>query len=498
MHHSVIAAALIATYDLVVVGAGPVGVSTAIHAQRRGLRVALLDRGPVANHLLDFPVGMPFFTPRHSLELMGIPLDSGRGHAVREELISYYQRMARLAGLELHTGVRFEDLEGAHGDFEARARRGDGATTTYRCRNLVLATGVFGQPRRLDPIPGATHAKVHYRYREPFAFAGQRVALVGAGNSSAGAALALHHAGAQVTVLDRNAAIPALKWRWHFDDLQRLIRGGAIEVVHRARLARIDDAAITVDVDGAPRTIANDAVFVQLGYHPDVGLFDRLGLAYDAASQQPQLDTHTLESSRRGVFLAGIACAGSSPDRVFVWGARHHPKAIVARIVGEAPPAGLDDLDATTIAHWAQFEKLDEPVDEALALRMVPVLTGELGDDAFDIYEHATGSTHLYADAPSAERRAPASLFDALDGWLVQRNADGSIVFKGQRFSADAAEILQRCDGSRRIADIVDELAEAFEQPADELRGLVLSLLLPLLRAGKLTWRAAPLARLAH
>lgn len=488
-----------ASYDLLVVGAGPIGLSAALLARRRGLRAVVIDRGTVANHLLDFPLGMPFFGPAHSLELVGIPLDIDRKHATREDVLSYYGRIARLAELEIHRDRRFDRLEGGDGDFTAIAYTGDGAAVTYRCRKVVLATGVFGRPRRLPDLPGADLPKVSYLYREPYSYLGKDVLLVGAGNSSAGAALALHHAGARVTVLDRNAAIPATKWRWHMEDLQHMVARGDIRLLRRATLARIEPDAVWVDVAGERVRLANDAVLAQLGYEPDTALLDRLGIAFDPATRMPRIDAHTFETDVRGVYLAGIVCAGSSSDLIFVWGARNHPRAILAHILGEPPPRGLEDRDRTTVAHWVQFEYLSEDLDEALALRMVPVVAGEIRDDAFDVYEYATHTTSLYTEAPRAERPPTerwkvGPVLGALDGWLVQRNADGSGVYKGQTLSAGAFEILALCDGTRRISDIIAALAAQYEQGEDELRAPVLKLLLSLLYTGRLHWWAAPIA----
>ncbi len=481
------------TYDLLIVGAGPVGLSTALHARKRGLRALLIDKGTIANHLLAFPTGMAFFTPRHSLELLGIPLDSSHLHATREEIVSYYGRIARLAELELHADRCFERATGSDGNFTAFTRTGDGRVVEYRCRKLVLATGVFGKPRRLSSIPGCELTKVQYLYREPFAFVGRDVLLVGVGNSSAGAALALHHAGARVTVLDRNAAIPALKWRWHLEDLQALIRAEQIRMLHDATLARIEDDAVWIDVAGTQQRLANDAVIVLLGYEPDRELLERSGVVVDHDTKMPAVDVRTLETTTPGIYLAGIVCAGSSPDRIFVWGARHHPKAILHHIAERAPLPELEDLGGATIEHWAQFQKLDDTVDEALALRLVPVVTGEMRDDFFDVYERATHTANLYAETPTrtlGESIGP--IIDALEGWLVERNADGSAIFKGQRLSENAFEIVRLCDGSRRISQIITALALEYEQPEHEIQPMVLKLVLSLLRTGKLSWRAVP------
>jgi thioredoxin reductase (NADPH) len=487
-----------APYDILVVGAGPIGLSTALLARQRGLRSLVLDRGTLVSHLLDFPLGMPFFGPAHSLELLGIPLDIGHKHATREDLLSYYGRIARLAELEIHDDRQFERLEGSDGDFTAITRTRDGRTVEYRCRKLVLAIGVFGRPRRLPDIPGADLPKVSYLYREPYSYIAKDVLLVGAGNSSAGAALALHHAGARVTVLDRNAAIPPAKWRWYMEDLQQLVGRGEIKLLRRATLERIEPDAVWVNVAGARERLANDAVLAQLGYEPDTPLFERLGIAFDPGSKMPRIDARTFETDVRGVYLAGIVCAGTSPDLIFVWGARNHPRSILAHILGEPPPPQFQDLGRTTVAHWVQFQYLTDDIDEALALRMVPVVAGEIRDDVFDVYEYATDTTSLYTDGPraeiSTERWKVGPVLGALDGWLVQRNADGSGVYKGQSLSANAFEVLQLCDGTRRISDVIAALAVHYEQREDELREPILKLVLSLLYTGRLHWRAAPIA----
>jgi thioredoxin reductase (NADPH) len=479
--------------DIVVVGAGPVGISVALSARRAGLSVVILDKGVVANHLLDFPTGMSFFTPRHSLELQGIPLDCGRQHALREEIISYYGRMARLAELTIHDGLEVLRVDGAKGDFVVHARARDQRTVEYRCRNVVLATGVFGKPLRLAPVPGDDLPKVSYLYRDPYQYIGKDVVLVGAGNSSAGAALALYLAGARVTVLDRNDKIPATKWRWHLDDLQQLVRSGAIRLLHNATLTAVRASTVEVSVAGRDVELPNDAVIALLGYAPDSGLLGGLGIETDPRTEMPRFDPCTLETKRPGLYLAGIVCAGRSPDKIFVWGARHHAKTILHHIQHATALPGLADLDINTVEHWAQFEKLSDSLDDELAMRLVPIVTGEIKDDYFDVYEHATGTANLYA--PNPERpQMTTSLLLSMEGWLLQRNDDGSVVFKGQKLSEGAFEILQLCDGTRRLSDIVTAIAARYEQDASEIREMVLGPVLSWLRAGKIAWRVDPIA----
>lgn len=469
-------------YDLLVVGAGPAGLATAIEAQRRGLRVVVIDRGTVVEHIRHFPVGMAFYTPRSTLELAAVPLDVPRRHPTREDVLSYYGRVVRLTGLEVRTGRALGDVTGRDGDFTATI--GDGSER-IRARKIVIATGVFGQPRRLDGVPGLDLPKVSYGYQDPHACFGLDVVIAGAGNGAAEAALRLFHAGARVTVLDRGAAIAATKWRWRQQDIAALIRTGAIRVMHRARLSRIEPAHVAVETLEGEVTLPNDRVVLLLGFEPSGELFDRLGIAYDPATLAPRIDPRSLEASVPGIYLAGIVLAGRSPDRVFIAGARHHGKAIVAHITG-GPMPPIEDRGLDTVVHWRQFEALDDVLDAELALDLVPVVVGELRDDLVDVYIYQA----LRAGLPVADaREPPGSGVDAMEGWLFEREPDGTGVLHGRPLSRDALNLLRRVDGTRRVRDLVAELAGEVDQPVDDLRTMVVSAFLALFRSGTITWR---------
>ena len=475
------------TYDLLVVGAGPAGLATALEGQRRGLRVVVIDRGGVVEHIRGFPIGMTFYTPRPTLELAGIPLDVPRRHPTREDMLSYYTRVARIAGIELRTGRALGAVTGRDGDFTVAI--GD-AVEPIRTRKLAIATGVFGQPRRLTGVPGLELPKVGYGYQDPHAAFGLEILIVGAGNSSAEAALRFFHAGARVTVLDRNATIAPAKWRWHLEDIAALERSGAIRVMHRARLQRIEETRVIVETPGGEVSLRNDRVILLLGFEPPRDLFDRLGIAYDPATLGARVDPGSLESSVPGIHLAGIVLAGRSPDRVFIHGARHHGKAIVAHILGEPPPP-IEDRGLDTIEHWRQFEALEDEVAPELALDLVPVVTGELRDDLVDVHFYRA---HLAGRVVADHHEPLGSVVDALEGWLFRGEPDGSGVLHGRRLSPDALDLVRRADGTRRIRDIVEELAGKVEQPLEELRAMVVSAFAALFRSGTLTWRPARLS----
>jgi thioredoxin reductase (NADPH) len=475
------------TYDLLVVGAGPAGLATAIEAQRRGLRVVVIDRGGLVEHIRQFPIGMAFFSPRPTMELAGIPLDVPRRHPNREDAVSYYCRVARVTGLEVRTGRALGAVTGRDGAFSVVL--GDGAEHV-RTRKIVIATGVFGQARRMTGVPGLDLPKVSYGYQDPHAAAGLDVLIVGTGNGAAEAAMRLVHAEARVTVLDRDAAFAESKWRWRLEDMTALVQAGAIRVMHRARLSRIEPARVIVEIPDGEVALRNDRVILLLGYEPSLELFDRLGIAYDAATLAPRIDPMSFESSVPGIFLAGILLSGRCPDRIFIHGSRHHGKAIVARILGRPPPP-IEDRGLDTIAHWQQFEAIEEDLDAELALDLVPVVVGDHRDNLIDVHAHWARATGRELGDP---QQPFGSILDAMAGWWFRSEPDGSGVLRSWRCSRDVLDLLRRADGTRRIRDIVEELAGEIEGSREDIRAMVVPVFLELLRAGTIAWRASRLA----
>jgi thioredoxin reductase (NADPH) len=470
-----------ATFDLLVVGAGPAGLATAIEAQRQGLRVVVIDRGGLVDHMRRFPIGMAFFSTRSMLEVAGIPLDVQRRHPSREDMVSYYARVARIARLDVRTERALGTVTGRDGDFTVAT----GGEAPIRARKIVIATGVLGQARRLTGVPGVELPKVSYGYQDPYEVAGLDVAIVGAGNGAAEAAMRFFHAGARVTVIHRNAVIPEIKWRWRLEDMTALEQAGAIHVRHRTTVSRIEPGQVNLETPEGPIALRNDRVILLLGFEPASDMFDRLGIAYDPATIAPRVDPRTLESSVPGIFLAGVILAGRSPDLIFIHGSRHHGKAIVARITGRPPPA-IEDLGLDTIEYWKQFEALDDLLDPELALDLVPVVVGEHRDNLVDVH---TFRAFQDGRALTDLHEPLGSVVDAMDGWLFKREHDGAGVLHGRQLSSDVVDLIRRADGTRRIRDIVDELAEEVEAPLDELRAMVVAAFVALLRGGTLAWR---------
>src|SRR6478736_2501694 len=193
--------------DLIIVGAGPSGLSAAIAAKQRDLDYQVLEQGVLVNSIYRFPPQMVFFTTPELLEIGGLPFMSPFEKPTRAEALNYYRKVVdkydlRIAYEEAVIAISREDDVFA---IESRSVRG--VKRVRHARHVVLAIGYFDRPVMLG-IPGEDLPHVHHYYSEPHPHYRQRVVVVGGGNSAAEAALELYRAGALVTLVHR---APALK-----------------------------------------------------------------------------------------------------------------------------------------------------------------------------------------------------------------------------------------------------------------------------------------------
>src|SRR5262245_32237032 len=199
--------------DLIIVGAGPSGLSAAIAARQRDLDYQVLEQGVLVNSIYRFPPQMVFFTTPELLEIGGLPFVTPYEKPTRPEALRYYRRVVETFSLRLRLGEEVLDIQtsadgflvstrpsraAAHSALEPGASRGQGpATRTRRARQLVLASGYYDNPNRLG-VPGEELPHVTHYYVEAHGYSGQKVVIVGGKNSAALAALDLFRNGACV------------------------------------------------------------------------------------------------------------------------------------------------------------------------------------------------------------------------------------------------------------------------------------------------------------
>ena len=315
--------------DVLIIGAGPVGLACALECQRTGLATAIVEKGAVVNSLIGYPTNMEFFSTPELLEIGGYPFPTSHYKPLREDALDYYQRVAAAEKLTIRLHEKVLSLNGEQGNFTVKTDLGE-ILTKY----VVVATGFYDLPVKLN-VPGDDLPHVSHYYKEPYHHAQQQVVVIGAKNSAAKAALQLTRAGAQVTLLVRGSEIsPSVKY-WIRPDLINRIAEGRIKAYFNATIQQITPKAVEIATPDGPASIPAAFVYALTGYLPDEALLARLGIEPDPADEAraPMFNPATHETNRPGVFVAGTVCGGRATSRWFIENGRHHAK-LIADCIG--------------------------------------------------------------------------------------------------------------------------------------------------------------------
>jgi thioredoxin reductase (NADPH) len=318
-------------FDVAVVGAGPTGLACAIELKRRGISNVLFDKGCVVNSLYHYPTNMVFFTTPELLEIGDIPMTSLNEKPGRTEALKYYRRVADHYGLNVHQYERVLNVEGSDGSFIVRTQTVRGEHDHYGVKKVILATGYYDIPNRLN-VTGEELPKVIHYYKESHPFYNQDVLIVGAKNSAAIAALDLFWTGARVTMVIRGAAISDSVKYWIKPNIENRIKNGEVKAYFHSIVKEVRPYEVTLSMPEGEVTLKNDYVLAMVGYRPDFEFMAKHGVHLDPATNRPLLNTDTLESERKGFYLAGVIVAGTHTNEIFIENGRFHGKLIAEAI----------------------------------------------------------------------------------------------------------------------------------------------------------------------
>ncbi len=311
------------SFDAIVVGAGPTGLACGIELKLRGLNAILIEKGCVTNSLYHYPTNMVFFTTPELLEIGNIPMTSLNEKPNRTEALKYYRRVAEHYKLDIHQYERVDNLAGTDNAFEVRTTDRYGCHHTYASRKIILATGYYDIPNLLN-VPGEDLPKVLHYYKEAHPYYNQDVAVIGAKNSAAIAALELFWTGARVTLIHRGGQISEKVKYWIRPNIENRIKSGEIKAYFHSQVAEIRPDSILLNTPEGEVLLKNDFVFALVGYSPDLEFLNSIGVTLDPATQRPRSDPVTLESERSGVYLAGVIVAGMHTNEIFIENGRFH------------------------------------------------------------------------------------------------------------------------------------------------------------------------------
>ena len=297
--------------DVIIIGAGPSGLATAIAAKHFGLDYLVLEKGSLVDGIARFPLNMVFFTTPELLEIGGIPLTTPYDKPTRAEALQYYRKVVDTFQLQVSLFEEVTAVEpasagddagyGAAGYFLVHTRNARGGTRVREARNVVLSMGYYGAPVMLN-IPGEDLPHVSHFYKEAHAYYRQRVVIVGGKNSAAEAALEIHRAGGHVTIVHRGSAFGESIKYWVKPDLENRVKEGSIKAHFNANIVAIRPTEVVLDNGHA---LPAEGVLLLTGYRADPEFMRRVGVEIDAETLEPSYSTDTYETNVPGLFVAG-------------------------------------------------------------------------------------------------------------------------------------------------------------------------------------------------
>lgn len=296
-------------FDLIIIGAGPAGLSAAEAAAAEGLSYLVIEKGTIANTIRHYPVGRTMFSTPNEVEMHEGALKPVREKPTREELLSHYVHFVLDRDLRINTGERVVSVNGhVENGFVVRTDCAE-----YHSRRVLFAIGAMDNPRRLN-APGEDLTKVHHRFVDPYHYVRRDALVVGGGNSAAEAALYLAEEGARTTMAiwredweNRDPKAGAMK-HWVREPLEAQITAGRLNVVLYKQIDEIREKEVLLTTEtGDSLTLPNDVVFVLVGSVADLTLLKQLGVKTERGklTEVPVYDSKTFETSVRGVYVAG-------------------------------------------------------------------------------------------------------------------------------------------------------------------------------------------------
>lgn len=319
-------------FDLVIIGAGPIGLEAAILAKRAGLDYVVLEQGCVVNAIYEYPTYMTFFTTSERLEIGGHPLVTATDKPTRKEALNYYRKVTDNEGLNVRQYTKVIGLERISDGFNITSQTNKGETAHLKAKKLAIATGYFDNPKRLG-IPGEDRPNVSHYYSEAHSFWQRNVTIIGAGSSAADAALDLYRGGANVTMIHRGDDFRHSLKYWVRPNLENRVKEGSIALHLNTVVTEITEDAVIAEEGGERLVIPTDQTFALTGYYASPTLLEQAGVNVNPETYVADLNPETFESNVSGLYIIGSAGFGARTSDVFIENGIVHARAALADMV---------------------------------------------------------------------------------------------------------------------------------------------------------------------
>lgn len=306
-------------YDVLIVGAGPIGIACAVECSAKNIDYIVIEKGCLVNSIYNYPVNMTFFSTSERLEIGDVPFISHGIKPVRSEALEYYRRVKSTKKLNINLYEKVIAVKGECGNFTVISEK-----NVYNVKLVIIATGFFDFPNLMD-VPGENLPKVKHYFDDPHLYADTNVVVVGGGNSAVDAALETFRKGASVTmVIQKESIDPNIKY-WVKPDIENRITDGSINALFKSKIKLIEEESVTVNTPNGEVVIKNDFVLAMTGYHPDFEFLSSCGIqTQNIETNEPYYNPSTFETNVPGIFLAGVVCCGLETRKWFIENSRFH------------------------------------------------------------------------------------------------------------------------------------------------------------------------------
>tara|TARA_B100001113_G_scaffold81468_1_gene64591 strand:- start:1981 stop:2940 length:960 start_codon:yes stop_codon:yes gene_type:complete len=315
--------------DLIIIGAGPIGLACGIEAKKNNLDYLIIDKGMLVNSIFNYPVNTTFFSTSDKLEIGDIPFISHNVKPTRTEALEYYRRVCDSWNLNLDLYNEVLDIENKNSYFELSTKNG-----ILSSKKIIICTGFYDIPYLLN-IPGEELDKVLHYYNESHPYYKMNIAIVGAGNSAVDVALDTYRKGAKsVTMIIREKEIGKNIKYWVKPDIINRIESEEIKAFYESEIIEIKEKTIIVKSPYGQEEIDNDFVLAMTGYQPNYDILKKLGVKINNDEfKTPVFNEQTMETNVTGVFLAGVICGGLKTNKWFIENSRDHSEKILNSII---------------------------------------------------------------------------------------------------------------------------------------------------------------------
>ncbi len=311
-------------YDVVIIGAGPIGLACGIEADKAGLSYVIVEKGCLVNSLYHYPLHMTFFSTSERLEIGNVPFISHGPKPNRAESLEYYRRVCSHWKLNVRLYENVERIETENGFHKVITSKRD-----YKANAVILSLGFYDLPYLLN-VPGEELPKVKHYYDEPHPYYGQNIIVVGAANSAVDVALETYRKGANVTMVIREGSILDSVKYWVKPDIENRIKESSIKAYFNSEIVEIKPTSVQINTPAGTLELDNDFVLAMTGYQPPFDFMKACGIKFhNDEFHTPVYDEKTMETNVKNLYLAGVVCGGLKTNKWFIENSRIHAEMIV-------------------------------------------------------------------------------------------------------------------------------------------------------------------------